>query len=64
MKTLSLSHAEAEALARLALTDLSKDVARARKILIITGAGISCSSGVPVGLRLMSETKAASDVRN
>jgi NAD-dependent histone deacetylase SIR2 len=32
------------------LTDLSSYVAKSKRALIVTGAGISCSSGIPVSL--------------
>lgn len=32
------------------LSNLSVKVARAKKIVVVTGAGISCSSGIPVCL--------------
>lgn len=30
------------------LTDLSSYIAKSKRALIVTGAGISCSSGIPV----------------
>lgn len=38
--------------ARRQLSDVSTAIAKARRIVTISGAGISCSSGIPVGISL------------
>ncbi|KAG6335922.1 hypothetical protein ID866_3176 [Astraeus odoratus] len=45
--TLDLETPVAESSTRRALTDISLCVAKCKKIVVITGAGISCSSGIP-----------------
>lgn len=45
--TLSLSDAK-DAATRRSLSDLSLSVAKSKKIVVVTGAGISCSCGIPV----------------
>ncbi|KIP10103.1 hypothetical protein PHLGIDRAFT_101690 [Phlebiopsis gigantea 11061_1 CR5-6] len=44
---LSLETLHAEPSARRALTNLSLSVAKCKKIVVVTGAGISCSCGIP-----------------
>jgi hypothetical protein len=39
----------AELSSRRALTGVSSAIAKARKVVVVSGAGISCSSGIPVG---------------
>jgi hypothetical protein len=46
--TLSLNNYTAEASTRRALANLSLSVAKCKKIVVVTGAGISCSCGIPV----------------
>lgn len=36
------------------ITDLSSYIAKSKRALIVTGAGISCSSGIPVKYKLIS----------
>jgi NAD-dependent histone deacetylase SIR2 len=48
METLDLSNAHSDVHTRRALTDLSLAVAKSKRIVVVTGAGISCSSGIPV----------------
>ncbi|CAK5280299.1 unnamed protein product [Mycena citricolor] len=47
MITLDLSAQKADAPTRRAITELSLSVAKCKKIVVVTGAGISCSSGIP-----------------
>ncbi|KAF7311104.1 HST3 protein [Mycena chlorophos] len=47
MTTLALADAASDASTRRALNDLSLAVAKCKKIVVVTGAGISCSSGIP-----------------
>ena len=46
--TLELASLEADSHTRRALADLSLSVAKSKKVVLVTGAGISCSSGIPV----------------
>ncbi|KAK9388946.1 DHS-like NAD/FAD-binding domain-containing protein [Lipomyces mesembrius] len=46
-KTLRLGDASQEAEATLALCAVSASVAKAKRILLVTGAGISCNAGIP-----------------
>ncbi|EPT01548.1 hypothetical protein FOMPIDRAFT_1161428 [Fomitopsis schrenkii] len=45
--TLDLSEAATDATTRHRLSNLSLSVAKCKKILVVTGAGISCSCGIP-----------------
>ncbi|KAH7930382.1 DHS-like NAD/FAD-binding domain-containing protein [Leucogyrophana mollusca] len=45
--TLELNSAAAESSTRRALSDISLAVAKCKKIVVVTGAGISCSCGIP-----------------
>lgn len=45
--TLNLSDVK-DAPTRRSLSDLSLSVAKSKKIVVVTGAGISCSCGIPV----------------
>ncbi|GJE85882.1 NAD-dependent protein deacetylase SIR2 [Phanerochaete sordida] len=47
LEKFDLDNAQAEPLARRALTNLSLSVAKCKKIVVVTGAGISCSCGIP-----------------
>ncbi|KAJ7675398.1 DHS-like NAD/FAD-binding domain-containing protein [Mycena rosella] len=47
MITLDFAGQKADASTRRALSDLSLSVAKCKKIVVVTGAGISCSSGIP-----------------
>ena len=50
MATLSLAESSSsDPMTRRALSNLSLSVAKSRKIIVVTGAGISCSCGIPVG---------------
>lgn len=46
--TLDLSEVATDATTRHRLSNLSLSVAKCKKILVVTGAGISCSCGIPV----------------
>lgn len=46
--TLNLAAASSDAASRRALSQLSLAVAKSKRIVVVTGAGISCSSGIPV----------------
>lgn len=50
MTTLRLADAASDPHTRRALNALSMTVAKSKKIVVITGAGISCSCGIPVRL--------------
>ena len=52
---LNLETAPSDAASRRALSQLSLAVAKCKRIVVVTGAGISCSSGIPVSVNL-SET--------
>jgi hypothetical protein len=45
--TLNISDVK-DAHTRRSLSDLSLSVAKSKKIVVVTGAGISCSCGIPV----------------
>ncbi|KAJ7109998.1 DHS-like NAD/FAD-binding domain-containing protein [Mycena epipterygia] len=45
--TLDFAAQKADSSTRRALSDLSLSVAKCKKIVVVTGAGISCSSGIP-----------------
>ncbi|KAJ7161360.1 DHS-like NAD/FAD-binding domain-containing protein [Mycena crocata] len=45
--TITLDAQNADAATRRTLSDLSLSVAKCKKIVVVTGAGISCSSGIP-----------------
>ncbi|KAL0570627.1 NAD-dependent deacetylase hst3 [Marasmius crinis-equi] len=47
MITLNLEDAKTDIHTRRSLGDLSLSVAKCKKIVVVTGAGISCSSGIP-----------------
>ncbi|ESK98073.1 hst3 protein [Moniliophthora roreri MCA 2997] len=47
MHTLSLEGFKTDSHSRRSLSDLSLAVAKCKKIVVVTGAGISCSSGIP-----------------
>jgi hypothetical protein len=51
--TLDLEHllastGQADFPGRTALADISSSIAKARRVVVVSGAGISCSSGIPV----------------
>lgn len=48
---LNLDSYQAESSTRRALANLSLSVAKCKKIVVVTGAGISCSCGIPVRLQ-------------
>jgi len=53
--TLELDHlltstGQADFSGRAALSDISGSIAKARRVVVVSGAGISCSSGIPVSL--------------
>lgn len=58
--TLNLSDAHTDAHTRRTLSDLSLSVAKCRRIVVVTGAGISCSCGIPVSF-FVSEFRAYSE---
>ncbi|PBK76728.1 DHS-like NAD/FAD-binding domain-containing protein [Armillaria solidipes] len=45
--TLDFEAAKADSSTRRSLSDLSLSVAKCKRIIVVTGAGISCSSGIP-----------------
>ncbi|GJJ09792.1 hypothetical protein Clacol_004016 [Clathrus columnatus] len=45
--TLDMSSIASDATMRRALTSLSTTVAKSKRVVVVTGAGISCSSGIP-----------------
>ncbi|KAF7303260.1 HST3 protein [Mycena kentingensis (nom. inval.)] len=47
MITLNFGSQKGESATRRALSELSLSVAKSKKIVVVTGAGISCSSGIP-----------------
>lgn len=47
--TIDLSKEKNDFTTRAALYDLSRAVVKSKKVVVVTGAGISCSSGIPVG---------------
>jgi len=51
--TLNLDHLlastkQADFSGRAALADVSSSIAKAKRVVVVSGAGISCSSGIPV----------------
>lgn len=48
--TLDLDLGKSDPPTRRALDELSLAVAKCKKIVVVTGAGISCSSGIPVSV--------------
>jgi len=54
--TLNLETASSDSTSRRALSQLSLAVAKSRRIVVVTGAGISCSSGIPVSIGLSETT--------
>ena len=46
--TLDLAAAASDPVARRTLASLSLSVAKSKRIVVVTGAGISCSCGIPV----------------
>jgi NAD-dependent histone deacetylase SIR2 len=52
--TLDFAAQKADSSTRRSLSDLSLSVAKCKKIVVVTGAGISCSSGIPVRAFLLS----------
>ena len=48
--TLELDASSTDPHTRRALTDISLSVAKCKRIVVVTGAGISCSCGIPVWL--------------
>lgn len=59
---LDLDAPMAESTTRRALLDISLAVAKCKKIVIVTGAGISCSCGVPVSHLVLSQPLNENDV--
>ena len=51
--TLDLDAAATDSHVRRALADISLSVAKGKKIVVVTGAGISCSCGIPVSLPIV-----------
>jgi NAD+-dependent protein deacetylase SIR2 len=43
--------------ARRRLSDISATIAKAKRIVVVSGAGISCSSGIPVGVSIPTENQ-------
>lgn len=48
--TLNLDALATDSSTRRTLSDISLSVAKSKKIVVVTGAGISCSCGIPVGI--------------
>jgi NAD-dependent histone deacetylase SIR2 len=46
--TLDTTNVSTDASIRRGLTNLSRVVVKSRRIVVVTGAGISCSCGIPV----------------
>jgi NAD-dependent histone deacetylase SIR2 len=46
--TLDLAASSSDPVARRTLHNLSLSVAKSKRIVVVTGAGISCSCGIPV----------------
>lgn len=51
--TLNLDDAATDTHTRRALSEISLSIAKGKKIVVVTGAGISCSCGIPVRGRLL-----------
>lgn len=51
--TLDLAAASSDPAARRMLASLSLSVAKSKRIVVVTGAGISCSCGIPVRRQFM-----------
>jgi NAD-dependent histone deacetylase SIR2 len=51
--TLDLAASSSDVHTRRALYDLSAAVVKKKKIVVVTGAGISCSCGIPVCVAYM-----------
>jgi NAD-dependent histone deacetylase SIR2 len=49
--TLDLAASSSDPVARRTLASLSLSVAKSKRIVVVTGAGISCSCGIPVRRR-------------
>jgi len=47
--TLNLDALATDSSTRRTLLDISLSVVKSKKIVVVTGAGISCSCGIPVG---------------
>jgi NAD-dependent histone deacetylase SIR2 len=50
--TLNLENAASDASVRRALASVSSTLVKSRRIVVVTGAGISCSCGIPVSTLL------------
>ena len=48
LERLLASTSQADFGGRTALTDISTSIAKAKRVVVVSGAGISCSSGIPV----------------
>ena len=48
--TLDIDAAATDSHVRRTLADISLSIAKGKKIVVVTGAGISCSCGIPVSL--------------
>jgi len=52
--TLNIDAAASDSYVKRTLTDISLSIAKGKKIVVVTGAGISCSCGIPVSFPIVS----------
>ena len=51
--TLNIDNVSTDLHTRRTLSDISLSVAKGKKIVVVTGAGISCSCGIPVSMQYL-----------